>query len=126
MIYHNNSKLIDEETFHELLFKNSYDRETRSKSVEPTSSTGDLSSPRITKLKLLRKKSNKSLGLGLDFSFNYMKNLHKMNWDNRAPSFREIEDGMSMICYCTNKNCILFNQMFVNNLGKNSDLLRVR
>lgn len=118
LIYLNNSKLSDEDTFFELIFKNFYDRETRSKSVDHNSSTGDLSSPRITKLKLLRKKTNKSIGLDLDFSFNYMKNLQKMNWENRAPSFREIEDGLSMICYCTNKNCYIYNQMFVQNLGK--------
>ncbi len=117
MIYLNNMKLQDEDTFFELIFKNTYERETRSKSVDRTSLTTDISSPRITKLKLLRKK-NKSLSLGLDFSFNYMKNLHKMNWDNLAPSFREIEDGMSIICYCLNMECILFNQMFVYNLGE--------
>jgi hypothetical protein len=118
MIYLNNLKLQDEDTFFELIFKNTYERDTRSKSVDRTSLTTDISSPRITKLKLLRKK-NKSLSLGLDFSFNYMKNLHKMNWDNLAPSFREIEDGMSIICYCLNMECILFNQMFVYNLGMN-------
>lgn len=118
MLYLNNMKLQDEDTFFELVFKNTYEREIRSKSVDRTSMTTDISSPRITKLKLLRKK-NKTLSLGLDFSFNYMKNLHKMNWDNLAPSFREIEDGMSIICYCINMECILFNQMFVYNLGKN-------
>jgi hypothetical protein len=118
LIYLNNMNLQDDDTFFELIYKNSFDRDTRSRSVERNSTTTDVSSPRITMLKLLRKKSSKGLGFGLDFSFNYMKNLHKMNWDNMAPSFREIEDGMSIICYCSNGTCVLYNQMFVHNLGK--------
>lgn len=119
LIYLNNSKLQDADTFQHMILKNSLNRQTRSPINEQTLSTGDISSPRVTKLKLLRK-NNKGLCLGLDFSFNYMKNLQKMNWDNIAPSFREIEDGLSIICYCMNENCKLYNQMFVENLGKRS------
>jgi len=77
----------------------------------------ETSSPRFLKLKLITKQSKSKFKLGLDFSFNYLKSLKKINWEDDAPSYREISDGVCLICYCGNKDCVIFNQMFVHNLG---------
>ena len=40
------------------------------------------------------------VSLGIDFTFNTIKNVKKVNWKEDAPWFREISDGLSWICYC--------------------------
>jgi hypothetical protein len=66
---------------------------------------------------LLIRKGTKKCSIGLDFSFTFMRNMRKINFDQDAPSFREVSDGLNFFCYCMNKDCKLFNQMFVRNLG---------
>jgi len=94
------------------------EKDFKSKSFDVSIDDTESSSPRFLKLKLLTKQSGNKFKLGLDFSFNYLKSLKKINWDEEAPSFREISDGVCLICYCQNMNCDICNQMFVKNLGK--------
>lgn len=78
--------------------------------------TGNIYQNTILNLLLIRK-GNKKCSIGLDFSFTFMRNMRKINFDQEAPSFREVSDGLNFFCYCINKDCKLFNQMFVRNLG---------
>ena len=41
-----------------------------------------------------------NISLGIDFTFNTIKNVKKVNWKEDAPWFREISDGLSWMCYC--------------------------
>lgn len=40
--------------------------------------------------------------LEIDFTFNTIKNVKKVNWKNEAPWFREISDGFCWLAYCQN------------------------
>lgn len=42
------------------------------------------------------------VSLGIDFTFNTIKNVKKVTWKQDAPWFREITDGMCWLCYCQN------------------------
>ena len=57
------------------------------------------------------------LALGIDFSFNSIKNVKKTNWKPTAPPHREVTDGLSWICYCRNLACPISNEMFIVNRG---------
>jgi hypothetical protein len=45
------------------------------------------------------------LSLGIDFTFNNIKNVKKVNWKSDAPWYREITDGFCWLCYCQNSKC---------------------
>ncbi len=66
--------------------------------------------------KLLPPKLGK-LSLGIDFSFNSIKNVKKSGWKPTAPWYREVTDGLSWICYCRNEECAIYNQVFITNRG---------
>lgn len=55
--------------------------------------------------------------MGLNFNFNYFKNLSQVNFNKNAPTYRECSDGLNMFVYCRNSQCELYNEMFVRNLG---------
>ncbi len=57
------------------------------------------------------------LSLGIDFSFNSIKNVKKTGWKSTAPTYREVTDGLSWICYCRNVACPIANDMFIVNRG---------
>lgn len=57
------------------------------------------------------------LSLGIDFTFNTIKNVKKVNWKEDAPWFREISDGFCWLCYCQNPKCFAFKQLVVINRG---------
>lgn len=38
----------------------------------------------------------------LDFTFNTIKNVKKVEWKPQAPWYREITDGFCWLAYCTN------------------------
>jgi hypothetical protein len=46
------------------------------------------------------------VSLGIDFTFNTIKNVKKVNWKDDAPWYREISDGMCWLCYCQNPKCL--------------------
>ena len=70
-----------------------------------------------------QQKSQKSLFppsipvLGIDFSFNTIKDVKKVNWKEEAPWFREISDGFCWLCYCMNENCKAYKELVVINRG---------
>jgi hypothetical protein len=59
----------------------------------------------------------RKLSFGIDFSFNTIKNVKKVNWTQTAPWYREISDGFCWICYCNNNKCPINKQMFVKHRG---------
>jgi hypothetical protein len=50
--------------------------------------------------------------VGLDFTFNALRNVHRVGWQQDAPFFREITDGLSWFAYCKNMKCQAFKQLF--------------
>ena len=48
------------------------------------------------------------ISLGIDFTFNTIKNVQKVLWKNDCPWYREIKDGFSWFCYCLNKKCEVY------------------
>lgn len=54
----------------------------------------------------------KKVSMGIDFSFKYLNNFRKIGYDNNAPFFREVSDGLNLIVYCLNKDCEIYNQYF--------------
>ena len=55
--------------------------------------------------------------MGLNFKFNYLKNISKINFNNQAPSYCECSDGINLFAYCRKENCILNNNLFIKVLG---------
>lgn len=49
----------------------------------------------------------KQLAREIDFTFNTIKDVKKVNWKDDAPWFREIEDGFCWIAYCHNRSLTL-------------------
>lgn len=57
------------------------------------------------------------VSLGIDFTFNTIKNVKKVAWKEDAPWYREISDGMCWLCYCQNTKCPANKQLVVINKG---------
>ena len=66
---------------------------------------------------LLTRNNNNKLQMGLNFKFNYFKNVTKIPFKENAPKYCECSDGLNLFCYCRNTSCELFNQLFVHILG---------
>ena len=66
---------------------------------------------------LLVRVCNNKLQIGLNFKFNYFKNISKVNFNQDAPSYCECSDGLNLFSYCKNINCVLFKKLFVTHLG---------
>ena len=66
---------------------------------------------------LNRSMNSPQVSLGIDFTFNTIKNVKKVNWKNEAPWYREITDGFCWLCYCQNPKCEGFQQLVVINKG---------
>ena len=66
---------------------------------------------------LLSSNINNKLQMGLNFKFNYFKNVTKIAFKENAPKHCECSDGLNLFCYCRNNSCSLFNQLFVHILG---------
>ena len=66
---------------------------------------------------LLSRNKNNKLQMGLNFKFNYLKNISKINFNNQAPSYCECSDGINLFAYCRKENCILNNNLFIKVLG---------
>ena len=65
---------------------------------------------------LSRNKDNK-LQMGLNFKFNYLKNISKISFNQNAPTYCECSDGINLFAYCRNIDCQLFNNLFIKVLG---------
>ena len=55
--------------------------------------------------------------IGLNFRFNYLKEVQKINFIENAPSYCTCSDGLNLFAFCFNPKCELFNKYFVENLG---------
>ncbi len=55
--------------------------------------------------------------IGLNFRFNYLKEVNKISFNENAQKYRECSDGINLFYFCINQNCSLFNQYFVINIG---------
>eukprot|EP00347_Sterkiella_histriomuscorum_P016676 403352282 len=56
---------------------------------------------------------NKRISVGLDFTFNSLRNVKRVNWQPDAPWFRETQDGLNWICYCKNSKCAAHHQLVI-------------
>ena len=52
----------------------------------------------------MAKSEKKGDTLGIDFTFNTIKNVKKVSWKEEAPWYREILDGFCWLGYCHNTN----------------------
>ena len=71
-------------------------------------------------LLLVTETENHKLNFGLNFKFNFFKNMNKITYQQNAPSYRECTDGLNIFCYCKNEQCQIYNELFVVNLGYGS------
>ena len=55
--------------------------------------------------------------IGLNFRFNYLKEVNKISFNENAPEYCECSDGINLFAFCFNQECLLFNKYFVVNLG---------
>lgn len=55
--------------------------------------------------------------IGLNFRFNYLKEINKISFNENAPNYCECSDGINLFYFCFNKDCIIFNKYFVVNIG---------
>ena len=46
------------------------------------------------------------MSLGIDFTFNTIKNVKKVQWKEAAPWYREITDGFCWLAYCNNDELV--------------------
>ena len=65
---------------------------------------------------LSRNKDNK-LQMGLNFKFNYLKNISKIKFNENAPNHCECSDGINLFAYCRNSECSINNSLFIHILG---------
>lgn len=49
-----------------------------------------------------RKSPTAQSAVRLDFTFNTIKNVKKVDWKQQAPWYREITDGFCWLAYCQN------------------------
>jgi hypothetical protein len=66
----------------------------------------------------LIKFSDLKCSIGIDFTFNHMEEIKKVNFQESAPYYREASDGINIFAYCKNKKCRIFNEMFIVKIGK--------
>ena len=55
--------------------------------------------------------------IGLNFRFNYLKDVSKISFDENAPKYCECSDGINLFIFCFNQDCPLCNKYFVVNIG---------
>ena len=55
--------------------------------------------------------------IGLNFKFNYLKEINKISFNENAPNYCECSDGINLFYFCINKDCNIFNKYFVVNIG---------
>jgi hypothetical protein len=66
---------------------------------------------------VLLKEAVPCLKIAIDFTFNIIKQVKKVEWDEEAPIFWEVRDGLSLFSYCINPDCKIHKEMFVSNIG---------
>ena len=66
---------------------------------------------------LLSRNLNNKLQMGLNFKFNYLKNISKIKFNENAPNHCECSDGINLFAYCRNSECSINNTLFIHILG---------
>lgn len=62
-------------------------------------------------------RAGKPLSLSMDFGFNCLRNVQKVNWKDECLWYCEVRDGLSWFGYCLNRSCMAFRSLFVVNRG---------
>ena len=65
--------------------------------------------------KVIQKHSQ--LSVCIDFRFNLLRNVKKVNWKVMSPWYREVREGLNWFGYCKNRNCQAHSELFVVNRG---------
>ena len=52
----------------------------------------------------------------LDLTFNKVRTVKKVEF-TEAPDHRAVSDGLNIVCYCKNPECVITSEMFIANLG---------
>ena len=55
--------------------------------------------------------------IGLNFRFNYLKDVSKISFNKNAPNYCQCSDGINLFAFCFNRHCFLYNKYFVVHLG---------
>ena len=66
---------------------------------------------------IILKRNNGKINIGIDLTFNNIKDVRWVEWSQDAPDFREVTDGMCWIWYWVNEEWSAFNQMIIINRG---------
>ena len=53
----------------------------------------------------------------IDFRFNLLRNVKKVNWKVQSPWYREVREGLNWFGYCKNRSCEAHSELFVVNRG---------
>lgn len=53
----------------------------------------------------------------LNFSFNTLRNVHRVGWKEEAPDHRICSDGINWLAYCFNQLCPAYTQQVTINRG---------
>lgn len=53
----------------------------------------------------------------MDFRFNLLRDVQKIEWQGEAPWFREVQDGLSWFGYCKTPKCKAYKKLFTSNRG---------
>jgi len=53
----------------------------------------------------------------MDFQFNRLRDVKKVDWKNESPWYCEVQDGLSWFGYCYNETCKIKKELFVVNRG---------
>ena len=70
----------------------------------------------MLKFNAVRQQSSK-ISVCIDFRFNLLRNVKKVNWKKEAPWYREVHDGLNWFGYCKNRGCQAHAELFVVNRG---------
>ena len=53
----------------------------------------------------------------MDFQFNRLRDVKKVDWKDESPWYCEVQDGLSWFGYCFNEACKAKKQLFVVHRG---------
>jgi hypothetical protein len=113
-----NNKLINSSFLNSSNQNNNFSQEEFGSKGQELKDDFIISTLEVEEIKLLMIiKKEKKCSIGIDFSFNLLKDIRKIKFEEEAPSYREVSDGVSLFLYCKNKDCKIFKQLFVKNFG---------
>jgi len=72
---------------------------------------------KVFNLSVILQQTKPRVSLSIDFSFNMLRNVRKVNWKADCPWYAEVRDGLSWFGYCLNDKCVSYHKLFVVNRG---------